>query len=245
MRKLIVANWKMNPQSLSRAIELAKASDKKKVVIVPPFVFTEEVGKVLKKAELGAQDVSREDPPAGGGPYTGEVSWRELKRLGVKYVIIGHSERRALGENDSIINKKLKVTLAHGFKAILCVGEKWSARKRGAKAAESFVKRQINADLKGIKNRKLAVKNLIVAYEPVWAIGTGKNDTPKDAYEMAGLIKKQVTGNKREGIQILYGGSVNSKNAKLFLAVRGIDGLLVGGTSLKTAEFKKIISLVK
>jgi len=235
MNKLIIANWKMNPTTLGGAIRIAKASDEKKVVVVPPFVFTEEIGRILRKAELGAQDVFWKD----SGAYTGEVSWRELKRLGVKYVIIGHSERRALGEDDSIVNKKLKIVLAHGFKAILCVGEKWSVRKRGTRAAENFVKNQLKKGLSGIQNSKFKIRNLLVAYEPVWAIGTGRNDTPSDSSEMAGFIKKLLP------VRVLYGGSVKARNAKSFLAVRNIDGVLVGGASLKMAEFKKIISLVK
>ncbi|TSA44430.1 triose-phosphate isomerase [bacterium] len=244
MNKLIVANWKMNPAILKEAIKLAKASDKKGVVVAPSFVFTEEIGKTLRNAELGAQDISREDPPAGGGPYTGEVSWHQLKKLGVKYVIIGHSERRALGETDATINKKLKIALAHGLKAILCVGEKWSVRKRGIVAAKKFVAGQLRKDLKlVVTNYKLLTTNLFVAYEPVWAIGTGRNDLPEDASEMAEFIKRQTARSKRQ-VKVLYGGSVNSKNVKSFLEARDIDGLLVGGASLKAGEFRKIIKLI-
>jgi triosephosphate isomerase len=242
MKKIIIANWKMNPQTLRGAIKLAKASDKKNVVIAPPFVFTEEIGKMLKKAKLGAQDVFWKD----SGAYTGEVSWRELKRLGVAYVIIGHSERRALGENDSVVNKKLRVVLTHGFKVILCVGEKWGVRKRGVAAAKHFVVSQLKKDLEGVVGSKLRVSGLMIAYEPVWAIGTGKNDVPESASEMAQFIKELLTTHyKLQTARVLYGGSVKVRNAKQFLGVRNIDGLLVGGASLKAEEFKKIINLVK
>jgi triosephosphate isomerase len=230
MLKPIVANWKMNPASLKEAVKLAKASDKKGAVVVPPFVFIEEVGKVLKRAALGAQDVFWKDK----GAYTGEISPEELKRLGVKYVIIGHSERRALGEKDSVVNKKAKTAVAHGFKVILCVGEKWNARKKGFAVAKRFVADQLRRSLKG------AVKNVIVAYEPVWAIGTGRNDSPEDASEMALFIKKSLGS---AGTKVLYGGSVNGKNAKSFLEAPGIDGLLVGGASLKEREFNRILRI--
>ncbi len=223
---MIVANWKMNPATLREAMGLARLSDRKGVVIAPPFVFLEAVGKVLEKAVLGAQD-------------TGEVSWRELKNFGVKYVIVGHSERRALGETDRTVNKKVKAALAHDLKVILCVGE--PKRKLGVKNNElrktkRYIKGQLEKDLAGIQN------SLIIAYEPIWAIGTGKNDTPKNASEMAGFIK-QFFNSKFiiQNSKVLYGGSVNGKNAKSFLKARDIDGLLVGGASLKPKEFKKIM----
>lgn len=222
MNKLIIANWKMNPPTLKEAVRLARSYDKKGVVIAPPLVFIEEVGKVLKKASLGAQDL--------------KISADKLKRLKIKYVIIGHSDRRALGETDAMIAKKLKIVLAYGLRAILCVGEKWNVRKRGIAAAKRFVASQLRKDLGKLKNSK--IKNLFVAYEPVWAIGTGKNETPENASEMARIVKKSVAKSK---IRVLYGGSVNAKNAKLFLETRNVDGLLVGGVSLKAEEFNKII----
>jgi triosephosphate isomerase len=246
MNKIIIANWKMNPASLRTALRLARASDKKGVVVVPPFVFTEEVGKILRRAKLGAQDVSREDPPSGGGPYTGEVSWRELKKLGVEYVIVGHSERRAMGERNGVINRKLKIAISHGLKVILCVGEKSSVRRRGKEASMRFVGGQIASALRGVTGRELRAMNLLVAYEPVWAIGTGRNDTPADASEMAEFIRKRLSARcKPRATRVLYGGSVNPKNAKSFLTDKNMDGLLVGGASLSASGFGGIINAVK
>ncbi len=225
MKKLIIGNWKSNPKTLAQAIKLAKASDKRGAVIAPPFVFLEEVGKVLKKAALGAQDLKI--PP------------EELKRLGVKYVIIGHSERRALGETDTVINKKVKTALALSLKVILCVGEKLSVRKKGITVAKKFVAGQLQSAIRQLAEAD-KIQNLIVAYEPIWAIGTGRNDTPADASEMAMSIKKSLKSAKTK---VLYGGSVNGKNVKFFLKALGIDGLLIGGASLKEGEFRRILEI--
>jgi len=141
-----------------------------------------------------------------------------------------------LGETDGVINKKVTAALKHGLKVILCVGEQWPVRKKGLAAARSFVKNQLGKDLKGVKNSG----NLIVAYEPVWAIGTGKNDAPENASNMAGFIKSNT-----HGVRVLYGGSVNGKNARSFAKAAKIDGLLVGGASLKSGEFGKIIQTAR
>ncbi len=237
MNKLIVANWKMNPATVSEAIRLARSYDKKGVVVAPPFVFLEALGKVLKKAVLGAQDVFWKD----AGPYTSEISWRQLKKLGVRYVIIGHSERRVLGETDEVINKKATAALKHGLKVILCVGEQWPVRKRGIQAAKSFVKNQLEKDLMGVKG----FKNLVVAYEPIWAISTTRDrrdETPLGAGTMAGFIKGLLIKGQKTRIQVIYGGSVDARNAESFIKIPSIDGVLVGGASLKPAEFKKILS---
>lgn len=227
MKKLIVANWKMNPLSEKEAIRLAKACDLPRVTIAPPFVFLAALKKILKKARLGAQDAFFEKQ----GPYTGEISFGELNDFGVKDVIIGHSERRALGETDVLINKKIKALLETHFRVILCVGEPFSVRKKGLNAAKKFVAKQLLADLRGMKK----FDNLTVAYEPIWAIGSGKNDDPKEAAQMADAIKSLIK------TPVLYGGSVNAKNIRGFLRERSIDGALVGGASLKPAEFIKIV----
>lgn len=218
----------MNPRTVGEAVRLASAYDKSGVVVAPPFVFLESVGLKLKKASLGAQDLFWEE----AGPYTGEVSWDQLKRLKVRCAIVGHSERRRLGETDGAINKKIVVALKHGFKAILCVGERWAVRKKGVRSAKAFVASQLKKDLAGVRRSK----ELIVAYEPVWAIGTGKNDHPESASEMASFIKSRV-----RGVRVLYGGSVNGRNARSFLKMPDIDGLLVGGASLRIGEFSDII----
>ncbi len=243
MSKLIIANWKMNPEKESAALRLARAGDFRNVVIAPPFVFLEEVGKVLKEAELGAQDFHA--APKNKKAFTGEVSAKMLKNLGVKYVIIGHSERRALGETDALINKKVSAALRVGLKVILCVGENLSVRRGGIAAAKKFVKSQLKKDLKFPKNYRLQAKNLIVAYEPIWAIGTGRNDSPEDAGEIVEFIKKLVSGNWNLGVKTLYGGSVDGKNISEFLEQKTIDGFLVGGASLKAGEFGQMWKLTK
>ncbi len=247
MKKLIVANWKMNPESASEAVSLARGIEKgisksgNEVVIAPPFPFLSVVKKVLKRAKLGAQDDFWEEK----GPRTGEVSPAMLKNLGVKYVIIGHSERRWLGETDEIINKKIKATLKAKLKPILCVGEHLETRKNGLAAAKGFVKAQLKKDLKGLPatSYKLQATRLIVAYEPIWAISTNKNalpDKPEDSLKMIQFIKSQLPATKYQ-IPVLYGGSVTSKNAKSFLQYKEIDGALVGGASLKAEEFNRIV----
>ncbi len=247
MKKLIVANWKMNPDSLGRAVSLAKKIDagipKTKnieVVIAPPFPFLAEVGKVLRNAKLGAQDAFWENV----GPYTGEVSAAMLNHSGVEYVIIGHSERRRfLHETDEMIHKKILASLLAGLKVILCVGEPLAVRKRGLAAAKRFVGDQLKKDLKSPTTYHLPPTNLIIAYEPIWAISTGKPDRPADAAEMIQFIKRQVSGVKGQ-VRVLYGGSVNSQNAGSFVHYKGIDGALVGGAGLKAEELKKIIQSI-
>jgi len=240
MRKLIVANWKSNPATEKEAIELAKKTDFEGIVIAPPFVFIKAVKKTLTRANLGAQNVFW-----GGGAHTGEVSPAQLKGLGVSYVIIGHSEMRSIGETDEIINKKVLAALEAGLKTILCVGENASVRSSGIEAAKSFVKAQLVKDLVGIENFKLKIENLSVAYEPLWAIGTGNPDTPENAAEMSAFIKSLLTTNYRLQTAVLYGGSVTGKNAAAFLSQKEIDGALVGGASLKPDDFSKIVEAAK
>jgi len=254
--KLPIANWKLNPTTLKEAIKLARETDKNGAVICPPFIFLLDVKKVLKRASLGAQDVFWEEE----GPYTGEVSPAMLKSFGVKYVIIGHSERRRwLNETDEMVNKKVKAALEAGLKVILCVGEQLAVRKRGLSVAKNFVKSQLQKGLKGvreIKNWKLSAgggsafggktRNLIIAYEPIWAIGTGRADKPKDTAEMAKFIKNLLRSKFYIlNSMVLYGGSVNSQNAANFLKLKEIDGALVGGASLRPNEFNEIIKLAK
>jgi len=229
--KLIVGNWKSNPDSATASEKLAIAEDYEGVVIVPPFQYLERVRSTLRHASLGAQDVFWED----GGPYTGEVSPNQLKNLGVSHVIVGHSERREyLGETDGIVNKKAKAALDKGLKVVLCVGEPIHVRKVGMQAAKDFITNQIKNALRGVKRSDS--KRVIIAYEPVWAVGTGTPDIPEEAAEICGYIKNLVSV---EGV--IYGGSVNSKNAKEFLGQEDIDGALPGGASLKPKEFQKIV----
>lgn len=244
MTKILAFNWKMNPTDLRDAVSLAKISDFKGVIVIPPFIFTEEIAKVLKNAKLGAQDLSWES----GGAFTGEISAKELKNFGVEYVIIGHSERRRkLNETDEMINKKILTALKAGLKVILCVGEDLAVRKKGKKAVENFIKNQLQKDLKGI-NKSLVIShkslshNLVIAYEPIWAIGTGHSDIPEDAVEIIKYIKQILVDSGYTLIpKVLYGGSVNGKNIKNFVKYKEIEGYLIGGASLKPAEVNKII----
>ncbi|MBU6500752.1 MAG: triose-phosphate isomerase [Patescibacteria group bacterium] len=233
MKKLIVANWKMNLPAL-KPWKGFRVQKKTEIVICPPFPYFQNVKGNLPGFKLGAQDVFWEK----SGAYTGEVSPAMLKSFGVGYVIIGHSERREwLNETDEMINKKVKAALGAGLKIILCVGESWVVRKRGVSAAKNFVKNQLARDLHDVKNKS----GIIVAYEPVWAIGSGHSDKPSDAAEMARFIKSLFASSKSK-IRLLYGGSVNDKDAASFLHYKEIDGALVGGASLKVRELKKIIT---
>lgn len=209
VKKLIIANWKMNPETLIKAKRLFNAVKKTKAIICPPFPYL----SVFKYNFLCAQDCHWEE----SGAFTGEVSPKRLKNLGVKYVIIGHSERRALGETEEIIEKKLKAALKAGLIPILCVGE-----KKGENA-KKVINKQLKKNLKGV----------IIAYEPVWAIGTGNFCSANKANKVREFIKEKLDN------KILYGGSVNSKIAKDYLKI-GFDGLLIGGASLDAEEFRKI-----
>ncbi len=250
MKKLVIFNWKSNPHNAASALKLARTVENSvfakknfEVVIAPPFPFLEDVGKVIKKVKLGAQDAFWEDV----GSYTGEVSWHQEKHLKVKYVIIGHSERRRyLNETDEMINKKVKAALKAGLKVVLCVGENSAIRRRGKKAVENFIKNQLQKDLRNIGNWKSEIRNLIVAYEPVWAIGAGRPDTSEDALETIKFIKQTL--NSKFYIlnpKVLYGGSVDSKNIAEFLKYPEIDGALIGQASLKSGEIKKIFTIDK
>ena len=241
MRKLIIANWKMNPLSVSEAVNLAKKEDVKNAIIAPPFVFLESVGKILKYARLAAQDVFS----SNAGAYTGEISPVMLKKLGVQYIIIGHSERRRLGETDDVINKKIIAVLENGLKPILCVGEPLTVRKKGLNYAQNFVKSQLQKALYSLNSKSYILNSrLIIAYEPVWAIGTGIPDKPESAAKMHKYIKNLLATRYSLLVKVIYGGSVNFKNAKSFLKNSEIDGALVGGASLNTIEFRLIVKTV-
>jgi triosephosphate isomerase len=237
MKKILFANWKMNPKTENEAVKLARASDFENAVVIPPFPFLKEVKNVLKNASLGAQDVFYEEK----GAYTGEVSPVMLKKLGVKYVVVGHSERRRLGESDEMIAKKVKAGLDAGLKVILCVGEPVGIYKKGKRAIEVFIEKQLSF----IKNYKLKIGNLTIAYEPIWAVGTGRNADPEDAARVVQFIQKSLFKNQKSKVKILYGGSTNSKNTKSFLDKKEISGLLIGGASIDAKEFRKMIKIAE
>lgn len=247
-QKIIIANWKANPDSPGRAVRLAKEiergaakSKKVEVVIAPPAPYILSVRSVIKKTKLAAQNVFWE----GLGAYTGEISWRQLKHCKVNYVIVGHSERRRLlGETDEMINKKVIACLKNGLSIVLCIGEPKSVRSKGMLAVKKFLSSQLSKDLQGTKplvaSHKL-LASLVIAYEPIWAIGTGKADNPEETALLISFIKTLVASGYSLTPRVLYGGSINAKNAKSFLSHKEIDGALVGGASLHLQEFLKIV----
>ena len=206
MNKLLIFNLKMNPATFKEASVLAQASDHENVVVAPPFPFLEAVADTLIKAKLGAQDLFWES----SGEFTGEVSAKELKNIGVSHVIVGHSERRhKLGETDEVIAKKMKAALESGLIPVLCVGETKEEKENGNR--QLVIERQLNSALSQFKILPLKFEFLI-AYEPVWAIGTGDPETPEHASETIAFIKSVVSRQLSVAAKVLYGGSVDSKN---------------------------------
>ena len=247
MRKAIIAgNWKMNktPAEAAALVNELKplvADASCDVVVCVPAVDYAAVSEAIKGSNihLGAQNVHWKE----SGAYTGELSADMLKAAGVEYVIIGHSERRQyFGETDETVNKRVKAALAAGLKVILCVGEMLDARQAGI--TDELVAMQVKLDLAGVSADDL--KNVIIAYEPVWAIGTGLTATPEQADETCGVIRDTVAklygSIAAKEIIIQYGGSMNDKNAADLLAKENIDGGLIGGASLKTDAFTAIVS---
>jgi len=253
MKKLVVGNWKMNPASYGEAKKMAKAAETSakrhknaKVVICPPFTWLTDMSHEKKAGlDYGAQDVFWLDK----GAYTGEISPVMLKRSRVKYVIIGHSERRRLGETDADTSRKVKAALQNKLTPILCVGEDAKAHKLGPAAVLLFLKKQLGESLRGVSRFTLQDSRLFVAYEPVWAISTNpgsKSDNPAQAEQVISHIKNILSETfhvSRLKIQVLYGGSVNGQNAEGYLKSQEIDGVLVGGASLNPREFGEIIQL--
>lgn len=246
-KKLIVANWKMNPTVLREAVALASGivkalprSHRADIVIAPPTPYLASLKKIFigKRISLGAQNMHFENE----GAHTGEVSGKMLRSLDVKYVILGHSERRADGETDQIINMKLKAALKNGLTPIVCVGEE---SRDQAHQYLGVLQAQILATFATIPAASLA--KITIAYEPVWAVGVtaSREATPEESTEMVIFIRRvlaDVFGAKAvEGLHFLYGGSVNPKNARDFLERGGVDGLLVGRDSLRKDTFSRII----
>lgn len=246
-KKLIAGNWKMNCDveeslNLARKLSSSEFNNDVDVLVCPPFTSLYTVIQELKNSSIkvGAQNMHFED----NGAFTGEVSPVMLKNMGVEYVIIGHSERRQhFGETDQTINKKIKACLKHGLKPILCVGESLEQREAGVE--KETVRAQLIKDLDGVTEGL----KIVVAYEPIWAIGTGKTATSAQANEMASFIRT-VLGNIytvdiANNIIIQYGGSVKASNTKEIMLQSDIDGALVGGASLNADEFTKIVNYEK
>jgi triosephosphate isomerase len=246
-KKVIAGNWKMNmdlhqSQKLVSGIINGLGKDNKaEVIVCPPFTSLSEVSNLLKGTQirLGAQNMYFEE----SGAFTGEVSADMLKSAGCEYVILGHSERRVIfGESDELINKKIKTALEKGLKPIFCIGELLEQRESGE--TMRVVSAQIEKGLEGITTEQ--IKNIIIAYEPVWAIGTGKTATPEQAQEVHYFIRelavKKFSTSTAENLIIQYGGSVKPENAGELLAQKDIDGALVGGACLKADSFLSIIA---
>ena len=248
MRRTVIAgNWKMNmTPSQTRAFitELAPmvaGKDKCDIVLCVPFVDIATAVEAAKgtNIKIGAENVHFK----ASGAYTGEVSAEMLKEIGTEYVIVGHSERRQyFGETDETVNLRTKAALAAGLKVILCVGELLEARQSGI--TEEIVSMQTKLDFAGIPEEDL--KNVIIAYDPVWAIGTGLTATPEQADEACGIIRgviaKLYSDKAAEEMIIQYGGSMNDANAAELLAKENVDGGLIGGASLKTDKFTVIVN---
>ncbi len=246
--KVIAGNWKMNKDvfetaDLINGLKKSITAKNVEVIVCPPFTSLVVAQQLLKGSaiRLGAQDVSVHDD----GAYTGEVSVNMLKSVGCEYVIVGHSERRQyFHESNELINQKAKKVLAAGMRVIICVGETLEEREK--EITDKVITAQIKGVLAGLSESDL--ERVIIAYEPVWAIGTGKNATPRQAEDVHQLIRKLVgqlySWNVAEKIIIQYGGSVKPENAKELLSQADIDGALVGGACLKPDSFAGIISPV-
>ncbi|MDR1588143.1 MAG: triose-phosphate isomerase [Treponema sp.] len=245
MRQYYIAgNWKMH-KTRAEAAELAQAlvaqlkDGKHKYLVAPSFTLIETVAAIVKGSNirLGAQNMAADEQ----GAHTGEVSALQLKDLGVQTVILGHSERRHVyKEDDALINRKVKLALKHGLEVILCVGELLEEREAGK--AEAVCETQTVKGLEGVPVAELS--NIVIAYEPVWAIGTGKTATPEDADAIHAWVRKVIAGlygaAAAENIIIQYGGSVKPENAAQLMAKENIDGALVGGAALKADTFVPI-----
>ncbi len=249
-RPIIAANWKMHKTHLEAIRDVQKLSylldrddiDRVEVVVCPPFTALRTVQTLIESDRLafglGAQDVYFEEK----GAFTGEVSPLMLQALKCGYVIVGHSERRALfGETDETVHKKVRAVFAHEMVPILCVGESLSQREVGA--TQDTVNGQVRTALRGIAEADAA--RLVIAYEPIWAIGTGRNAEPADAGQVIGVIRDALasafTKEVADAVRVQYGGSVKAGNIRDFMAHPEIDGALVGGASLDPEEFALIV----
>ena len=243
-KKLIAGNWKMNGSLAANAALLSALRDgvgaraRCDIAVAVPAPYLAQVQQLVANSPiaLAAQDVSAHE----SGAYTGEMSVGMLKEFGTRYVLVGHSERRQYhGETDAIVGAKAQRALAAGITPIVCVGETLAEREEGK--TEAVVKRQLAAAIQSVTH---CVSEIIVAYEPVWAIGTGKTATPEQAQQVHAVLRAQLAAasQKAAGIKLLYGGSMNAANAAELLSQPDIDGGLVGGASLKAADFLQIIS---
>ena len=242
-RKLIAGNWKLNGslafnEVLVGALRTGLPSQACQVAVCVPAPYLAQIGAMLQACpiDLGAQDVSSHE----SGAYTGEVSATMLREFGVRYAIVGHSERRQYhGETDAVVAEKVRLALASGITPIVCVGETLAQRENNQ--TEDVVKRQLAAVIHANGH---CISEIVVAYEPVWAIGTGKTASPAQAQQVHAVLRAQLKAAtpRAEYMQILYGGSMNAANAAELLAQSDIDGGLIGGASLKAPDFLAVIA---
>lgn len=239
MKKLLVANWKANPLTEKQAVDLARETDRQDVVICPPLIFFGAVAKTAKKSALGAQNFFCRKP----GPFTGEISARQLKKAGARYVILGHSERRIYqSETDLRVAQKFSDALAENLTPIVCVGETKAQKFKGE--TKAVLSRQLAGIKKALKNKQ---GKCLVAYEPIWSISSfakGKTIEPKEAHAIISYIHDQFKGFGGR-VRILYGGSVDDKNIKDFLSSPLVSGALIGSASVDAKKIKKILELTK
>lgn len=237
-KSLVVANWKMNME-LRDINEFVNAFNQhqENIVVCPPFPYLFPLKALLQQkglaVSIGAQNVHWEN----SGAFTGDVSASQLKDIGSEFVIIGHSERRAIGENNQQVNQKTHAALTNLLKPIICVGE--SKNEKDLKQTHEVVATQVLKALQGIED----ISNIVIAYEPIWAIGSGQSASAEEAQEVHQVIRSlliQTYGDAGNQIPILYGGSVKPANAKEFSSMKDIDGVLVGGASLKADDFTAI-----
>ena len=241
-RRLVVGNWKMHGSRPANAALLDGILQARpvgcEVAVCVPFPYLSETAATLVGSDVrwGAQDCSAHEQ----GAYTGEVSARMLRDFGTRYAIVGHSERRQYhGESDALVSHKARAALAQGITPIVCVGETLAEREAGQ--TEAVVKRQLAAV---IHDNGHCISEIVLAYEPVWAIGTGKTATPEQAQQVHAVLRAQLQAatSHSDRIHLLYGGSMNAANAASLLAQPDIDGGLIGGASLKAADFLQIIA---
>jgi len=237
-----VANWKMygsikSVNSLKKVISYSKIKKHKlNIIYCPPYTLIKSFKDKTKNSniKIGAQDCHFVN---GSGPYTGMISANQIKKLGTKYIILGHSEKRSDGDTNRIINKKILISIKEKLKVILCVGETLKDKKN--KKEINVLKTQLNSCLKNLKQKK----NIIIAYEPVWSIGTGRVPSNADIYKNVKFIKNFIKKKfKNKNIVVLYGGSVNQKNIGILKKINNIDGFLIGGAS---QNYNKFIDIVK
>ena len=243
MKKLIAGNWKMNGslaanEALLREVLQGLGQPACSVAVAVPAVYLAQVQALLQGSavQLGAQDVSAHE----SGAYTGEVAANMLREFAVRYALVGHSERRQYhGETDAVVAAKAQRALNAGITPVVCVGETLAQREAGE--TEAVVKRQLAAVIQTVGQ---CVTEIVVAYEPVWAIGTGKTATPEQAQAVHAVLRAQLSAASTQAakVPLLYGGSMNAGNAEQLLVQPDIDGGLIGGASLKAADFLKIIA---